>query len=310
MSFTQKNQLLIAFKKLYGKSHTSAIKGIFNENIASSIQLGFDKIFGQTIPTNPSSSLYSNTNNIVEKIKFNLVGDSDSIYTNTIDSISNTSIEQDGETATGGVHAYKLVLPANYESNTTNPKVGTGAFINSTTASDSNGTLQLVPTTFGSIYGIEVSSSSGIIGPLDNEDYFFDYYSGILFIQDIIRTPTAVTAYMYIGDYADQSISKGYKRLRYQASGTFDVDGHAEINLPTTVYGKDAFPTASFNYITVDVQIKEDGRWTNNLLSVQTVITGSSNELVGVILDAAALDNTNEYRLVAVNEDPNYYVIS
>jgi hypothetical protein len=310
MALTEKNQLLIAFKKLYGKSHTNPKFGIFNESIASSIQLGFDKIFGQAVPITPETSLYSVTSGSVEKIKFNLVSIALSAYTSSNGALAGTTIDDEGDTLVGGVHAFKLVLPSDYQTNTINTKVGTLPFLNSITASDTNGTLQLVPPSFGDLYLAEVSSSSGIISGLDVEDYFIDYYAGILFIQDINRTPTAVTAYAYVGDYADEAISKGYKRLRYQVTGLFDVNGHAEITLPTSSLGNASFPTASFDYVTVDVQVKEDDKWTNNILSVQTVVTGATNNVIAVVLDAPALNNTNYYRLVAVNEDPDYFVIS
>ncbi len=88
MALTEKNQLLIAFKKLYGKSHTNAKFGIFNESAASSVQLGISKIFGQNIPSSPSSSLYSITNGTVEKIKFNLASIALSSYSNTLGSLA------------------------------------------------------------------------------------------------------------------------------------------------------------------------------------------------------------------------------
>jgi len=207
MALTEKNQLLIAFKKLYGKSHTSAKFGVFNESIGSSVQLGASTIFGSVIPSSPSGSLYSITQNIVEKIKFDLVPISLSTYASTLGSLAGTTIDDEGDTAVNGVHAYRLVLPSDYVINSSNPKKGTGYFINSATASVSNGALQLVPPSFGDLYTAEISSSSGIIGGLDDEDYYLDYYSGILFIQDIGRTPTAVTAYAYVGDFVSDIIS-------------------------------------------------------------------------------------------------------
>jgi len=205
MALTEKNQLLIAFKKLYGKSHTSAKFGIFNESIASSVQLGTSTLFGSSIPSTPSTSSYSITSASVERVTFNLVGIALSTYTNTLGSLAGTTIDDEGDTAVNGVHAYKLVLPSNYTSLSSNTKKGTGAFLNSATASDSNGALQLIPPSFGDLYSAEVSSSSGIIGGLDAEDYYLDYYSGILFVQDISRTPTSVTAYLYVGDYGVSS---------------------------------------------------------------------------------------------------------
>ena len=207
MALTEKNQLLIAFKKLYGKTHTSAKFGVFNESIGSSVQVGASTIFGNTIPSSPSGSLYSITNNTVEKVKFDLVPISLSTYASTLGGLAGTTIDDEGDTATNGVHAYRLVLPTDYQSNSSNTKKGTSFFVNSATASVSNGALQLVPPSFGDIYTAQISSSSGIIGGLDDEDYYLDYYSGILFIQDIGRTPTAVTAYAYIGDYVTDLLS-------------------------------------------------------------------------------------------------------
>jgi hypothetical protein len=201
MALTEKNQLLIAFKKLYGKSHTSAKFGIFNESIATSVQLATSTLFGSTIPSIPSTGSYSITSGSVERVTFNLASISLSTYTNTLGSLAGTTIDDEGDTAVNGIHAYKLVLPNNYTSLSSNTKKGTGVFLNSATASDSNGGLQLIPPSLGDLYSAEVSSSSGIIGGLDAEDYYLDYYSGILFVQDIARTPTSVTAYLYVGDY-------------------------------------------------------------------------------------------------------------
>ncbi len=185
MALTQKNQLLIAYKKLLGKTHTNAKFGTSNESISSNVQVGFSTVFSDTIPTSPSSSIYSITNGIVEKVTFSLVSISLSEYASTVGNLSsNTSIDKEGETETSGLHAYKLVLPSNYQTNSSNPKKGTAPFTNSYTASDSNGTLQLVPPTYDSAYAAQVSSSSGIILESQDEDYVLDYYSGILFLQN------------------------------------------------------------------------------------------------------------------------------
>ena len=219
MALTEKNQLLIAFKKLYGKSHTSAKFGIFNESIATSVQLATSTLFGSTIPSIPSTGSYSITSGSVERVTFNLASISLSTYTNTLGSLAGTTIDDEGDTAVNGIHAYKLVLPNNYTSLSSNTKKGTGVFLNSATASDSNGGLQLIPPSLGDLYSAEVSSSSGIIGGLDAEDYYLDYYSGILFVQDIARTPTSVTAYLYVGDYGVvNSISSSFATNALTAS--------------------------------------------------------------------------------------------
>lgn len=331
MALTEKNQLLIAFKKLYGKSHTSAKFGIFNESIGTSVQVGLDKIFGDQVPSSPSGSLYSITNNVVEKVKFSLVPISLSTYASTLGGLSGTTIDDEGDTAVNGVHAYRLVLPSDYETSSSNSKKGTGYFTNSSTSSISNGSLQLVPPSFSDLYTAEISSSSGIIGGLDDEDYYLDYYSGVLFIQDIGRTPTAVSAYLYVGSYGAVSssfattasyavtasyaqntsfdttnIENAHKRLRYQEVGYFNSSGEALIQLPTSSYGNDSFITSSINYINVDARIKDGNLWVNDLLAVSLF---SSSSAVYISLYAPDLTNTDQYRILATNEDPSCYII-
>jgi hypothetical protein len=108
------------------------------------------------------------------------------------------------------------------------------------------------------------------------------------------------------GNVNTSAIQNAYKRLLYQQVGFFDVTGSATIELPTSSYGGVSFTSSSINYIDVSVQIKEDGVWLNDLLSIQ--LFTSSNK-VFVELSAPALSNTNEYKLLALNEDPTYYII-
>jgi hypothetical protein len=211
MSLTTKNQLLIAFKKLVGKSHTNSQFGSANESIGSNVQIDNATIFSQPIPSSPSSSLYSVTNNIVEKVQFSLVSIPSSQYTAVGAAGGGITTDGDGApsqgTFTNGIHAYALVLPSNYQTLSSNPKKGTGVFINNQSLTASNGLLQIVPERYGALYPASVSSSTGIIAPLEEEDYLLDPYSGILFLQDINRVPTSVTAYVYIGDYLTERVS-------------------------------------------------------------------------------------------------------
>jgi hypothetical protein len=102
------------------------------------------------------------------------------------------------------------------------------------------------------------------------------------------------------------NIQNAYKRLRYQKTGSFDISGGAIIELPTTLYGGASFQVASLNFINVNVFIKEDERWINDLISIQ-LYTSSTN--IYVELSAPALANADQYKLIAVNEDPDYYVV-
>jgi len=211
MSLTTKNQLLIAFKKLVGKAHTNSQFGSANESVASNVQLDNSTIFAQSIPSSPSSSVYSITNNIVEKIQFNLVSIPLSQYTAVGAAGGGITFDGDGAPAQGtftnGIHAYALALPTDYQVSSSNPKKGTGVYVNGQSLTASNGTLQIIPERYGASYPAVVSSSSGILAALDEEDYLLDPYSGILFLQDINRVPTSVTAYIYIGDYLNQRVS-------------------------------------------------------------------------------------------------------
>ena len=211
MSLTTKNQLLIAFKKLVGKAHTNSQFGSANESVASSVQLDSSTIFSQPIPSAPSSSLYSITNNVVEKIQFSLASISLAQYTAV--GAAGGGITMDGDGAPGqgtfsnGIHAYSLKLPTDYQVSSSNPKKGTSVYVNGQSLTASNGLLQIVPERYGSLYPASVSSSTGILAALDEEDYILDPYAGILFVQDINRVPTSVTAYVYIGDYLNQTVS-------------------------------------------------------------------------------------------------------
>jgi hypothetical protein len=172
-------------------------------------------------------------------------------------------------------------------------------------------------------YLTNVSGSGGI-----NSVYTSGSISGSglqanpIFLKDPLVIGTITSSYLYspqitgtlygTASYAvntgidSTSIQNAYKRLRYQQVGFFDATGSATIELPTSSYGGVAFISNSFNHINITVQIKEENIWLNDLLSIQ--LFTSSNK-VFVELSAPALNNTNEYKLLALNEDPNYYII-
>jgi len=113
---------------------------------------------------------------------------------------------------------FAIKLPADYESNTSNPKAGTPPFINGQVIHESLGSVQLVPTSFGSDYEAipyygSLESSIERIYPLDERDWSLDYFNGVFFQQDPPGTgdhaqnPTYVNAYVYIGDTLDEVIS-------------------------------------------------------------------------------------------------------
>lgn len=105
---------------------------------------------------------------------------------------------------------------------------------------------------------------------------------------------------------AGTSNLNAYRRLRYQVTGNFNSAGSADIALPLIQEGGNAFPLTSIDYINVNLAIKENNSWFNDIASVN--ITSSAGQ-IHVIVDAPSLDETNQYRLIAVNENPADYVI-
>jgi hypothetical protein len=238
MALTQLNQLAIAFKKLAGKAHTNSSFGIGNEAIPSLLQVGTGTIFGEPIPsTGLPSSLYG-INGTVEKIEFQLTEISAAQYlASNPGGLSGATINASGDgapagTFLNGIHAYKLSLPSDYESNSSNPKRGTAPFTNGSVVSDSNGGLQIIPDSFAAGYAAVVYDGTSVIFPGDQDDYYLDYSTGILFIQDIVsgQPPVKVEAYLYIGKYlADSTLS-----YSGSFSGSFEGDGAGLTNVPAS----------------------------------------------------------------------------
>ena len=238
MALTQLNQLAIAFKKLAGKAHTNSSFGIGNEAIPSLLQVGTSTIFGEPIPsTGLPSSLYG-INGTVEKIEFQLTEISAAQYlASNPGGLSGATINASGDgapagTFLNGIHAYKLSLPSDYESNSSNPKRGTAPFTNGSVVSDSNGGLQIIPDSFAAGYAAVVYDGTSVIFPGDQDDYYLDYSTGVLFIQDIVsgQPPVKVEAYLYIGKYlADPTLS-----YSGSFSGSFEGDGSGLTNVPAS----------------------------------------------------------------------------
>lgn len=109
-------------------------------------------------------------------------------------------------------------------------------------------------------------------------------------------------------------IQDAYRRLRFTEVGTFDEGGIKTVVLPKTGSSPSElrFPAASLDYINVSVATRESGSsgWLNDLVSVETVVSGAANDEVWVIIDAASLSDADSYRLIAVNENPSDYVVS
>jgi hypothetical protein len=99
-----------------------------------------------------------------------------------------------------------------------------------------------------------------------------------------------------------ESTRNAYTRLRYKHVGFFDEDGYAEIKLPQT--NVNYFPTASYDFINVDVMVKDEDRWVNDIMSVNLFIY---EEDIYVGVSAPNLGDTDQYRIIVNNENPDDY---
>ena len=109
----------------------------------------------------------------------------------------------------GRYQAFSLSLPADYQTNSSNPSKGTGFYLNGQVLNETTGTLQIIPPSFGTDYTALVyhtSSGATQIPALDARDWVLDYFNGIFFQQDppsdSDENPAYVDAFLYIGDYA------------------------------------------------------------------------------------------------------------
>lgn len=190
MALTSKNQLLIAYKKLVGKAHTSAQAGDVGEAFASNVQMGTGEIFAE----DPSSiNRVFNTEGVITSedpeprltrlVTFDLVPLDSSVYP------PNVSADQ-GELNTNGPHGFRLQFP-NDDSDFANVFV------------DANASIQLVPQKYGNIYTAKVFSGTTPLYADGNQDWSVDYYAGLIFFQDLetSNVPSTLEAYIYTGKY-------------------------------------------------------------------------------------------------------------
>ena len=218
MAITQLNQLQIAYKKLLGKSHLSPLKDSSEEAVQSFVQSPSSIVFGQTlpsgsqIPTNSPANLYqTSSGGIVELVRFELTALGDGFYTPTTSTLAGTTIDEQGDAATAGNHAYALQISGSYNARSNNSRKNTGLFTDGGSLTGSAGSLQLVPPAFGALYTSKVYKSDGTtqISAQDNIDWNLDYSTGVLFTQDYDASviPAFVDAFLYIGKYTNEVVA-------------------------------------------------------------------------------------------------------
>ena len=214
-----------AAKKLLGKSQVRPSLTDAQEIFPSNVSMPGAGVFAESIPRDPGTdffTLYSASAGApatVERVYFDLVAIGDSVYDAGLEDSA-----EGGDSAQGSTtHAYYLKLPSNYETTSSNPNRGSGNFVNDKRLYLSKGGLQLVPpfTTDAGLpgssgtnkYFVEVftgdpTNPSNKISETSAIDWQFDYYSGIVFIQDSASVaPVTASAYLYVGKYLDEKLT-------------------------------------------------------------------------------------------------------
>lgn len=210
-----------AQKKLFGKAHTSNLKTDGEELIGSNIQTSLSIVFGESVPTSPSRTLYllqsasAGMDPTVEYIQFAVTAITGTTY-DANDTGGGSGSDSGESSQSSGVHAYKLVMPSTYVASSSNSKKDEGVFNNDKIIHETLGSLQLVPPFYSQtapnpyIVKIYKDDGSGGVGDeiplLDNIDWSVDYYNGILFVQDYSssKEPAYARAFAYIGKMADE----------------------------------------------------------------------------------------------------------
>jgi len=211
----------IAFKKLANATITNPGNSEFQETIKTNIQIGANTIFANTPPVSglPTTLYDTSSDGYVQYVELDLVAIGSSNY--DADTFSGDNSNYDDVDNGQGVidHAYAAKLPANYEtqdgsnsdSTSQNPKAGTGYFVNGGFLSGSGGSVQIVPPSFGLGYIPVIEDSNGSNPSLggDAQDFYIDYYSGVVFRQDDDPNsyyPVKLKCYIYISDFVTDAL--------------------------------------------------------------------------------------------------------
>jgi len=138
--------------------------------------------------------------------------------------------------------------------------------------------------------------------------------SSYLYVSESLVAPNITGNLFGTASYAEYAgnanigveVKNAHARLKYQEVGYFDIDGFKTVMLPNFAYGAASFPTSSIDFLNINVYIKDNGRWTNDLVAVESYVSGGN---IFIDISAPALTNTDEYKLLANNENPDDYVI-
>tara|TARA_Y100001938_G_scaffold137957_1_gene202829 strand:- start:437 stop:2173 length:1737 start_codon:yes stop_codon:yes gene_type:complete len=205
---TNLSATLFSQKKLLGKTSTGTHRADSNEPIPSGLQVSTSAVFAEDVPSSPSLTLNQVQNGTIEYVEFGLQAVTGSTY-------DANSFDSEASSQSSGPHAYRLTLPANYESTSNNTKRGTYPFVNGQILHWTLGSLQVVSPGFSNDvpnpFTLKIFKADDTEIPLlDEIDWQIDYFSGILFVQDYDSTKIPATAkgFIYTGKMLSQSLGE------------------------------------------------------------------------------------------------------
>lgn len=301
MAKTNVTSTNFAAKKLLGKTQVRPSLTDAQEAYPSNVSVPGAGVFAETIPRIPGTEMFTmysasaGSPATVEKVYFDCVAISDGFYD------GDASSADGGDESQGqGDHAYYLKLPSNYQTTSSNPNRGTGSYVNDKRLYLSRGGLQLVPpfTTdaglpgaggsnyyYVELYTGDPTNPANKISSTSPIDWQFDYYSGIVFIQDYDASlvPVTASAYLYVGKYLDEKIT--------------DLSSSSGNNITVKDEGSNITTAASsFNFVGASVVASNSGNDVTVTLSsdvfsrtavTSTTTSSVSDKILGVSASAA-----------------------
>lgn len=175
MAFLETSLAKAAFKKSFGRAHTSNDKDIGNESIPSSLPINLRDVFGEAIPSSASQA-------VLDEVALACVGANK--LSLTLDPTSNNK-------------AYFVTVPASAHplKSLINPITG----VNYTTG---DRVTRIIPSSFGLDYRPIMRDGGGTeIPPFASEDWFLDSFAGVVTSEDPLNLSTTGTleCYVYVG---------------------------------------------------------------------------------------------------------------
>jgi len=227
------NQALIAFKKLFNRPHTSNDKQLLaNEGYFVGFQQDTSTIFAERPPANPpgspfqvnTGSFYAN-DGTTEKVRL------------TLEFVSGTD-------TSNGRHGFQAKLPSDYETSSSNPKAGTGFFVNNQVLQFTTGSVQIVTEFVGGSGYQALLRNKNLqqIPLLDPREWILYEFGGLIYqetppaVGPTNENPGFLDCWIYIGDMAsDVTSSVSASGITTRINGTNLTTNTQVINISGSI---------------------------------------------------------------------------